>query len=218
MKPRRVSWPGALLVLAAVPAAARAQAPAPAAPPAHPAPPPTVRVTGYLQPRFQALGDSASFFLRRARFAVEGQVTPWATFRAQVEMRTIGAPATPPSSPLTLSATDLWIRLSHERWGGTVGQFRVPLSLESLLSSTTLETTERSRIVNVARRDIGVQADWRIPQLLLQAAVVNGDGPNRATNADNRMAYLVRALATPVHGLDVGGAFAGYSDSTIGNA
>ena len=177
-----------------------------------------VKVSGYLQPRFQALGDTASFFLRRARFAVEGQITPWAAFRAQVEMRTIGAPATPPTSPLTLSATDLWIRLSHGRWGGTVGQFRVPFALEALLSSTTLETTERSRIVNVARRDIGIQADWHIPALTLQAAMVNGEGPNRATNPDNRMAYLARAVATPVHGLDVGGAFAGYSDSTIGDA
>jgi len=177
-----------------------------------------VRLSGYLQPRFQSVGDSASFFLRRARFALEGQITPWAAFRAQVEMRTIGAPATPPSSPLTLSATDLWIRLSRGRWGGTVGQFRVPFALEALLSSTTLETTERSRIVNVARRDIGIQADWHIPALTLQAALVNGEGPNRATNPDNRMAYLARAVATPVHGLDVGGAFAGYSDSTIGDA
>ena len=215
MTPRVVPTPGPLLCLLATclaPVAARCQAPTAAAPQ------PTARITGYLQPRFQTVGDSASFFLRRARFAVEGQITPWASFRAQVEMRTIGALATPPASPLTLSATDLWIRLSHQRWGGTVGQFRVPLSLESLLSSTTLETTERSRIVNVARRDIGVQADWRIPQLLLQAAMVNGEGPNRATNPDNRMAYFVRAVATPVQGLDVGGAFAGYSDSTIGNA
>src|SRR5213593_3479466 len=161
----------------------------------------TPRLTGYLQPRFQAVGDSASFVLRRARFAVEGNITPWASYRAQVEMRTIGAPATPPTSPLTLSATDLWIRLSHERWGGTVGQFRVPFSLESLLSSTTLETTERSRIVNAARRDIGVQADWHIPELTLQAAVVNGEGPNRATNPDNRMAYFARAVVTPLEGL-----------------
>ena len=208
MNPRRVSGPGALLVLAAVSAPARSQAPAPATAA------PSVRVTGYLQPRFQALGDSASFFLRRARFAVEGQIAPWAAFRAQVEMRTIGAPATPPTSPLTLSATDLWIRLTHESWGGTVGQLRVPFSLESLLSSTTLETTERSRIVNAARRDIGVQADWHIPALTLQAAVVNGEGPNRASNPDNRMAYFARAVVTPIHGLDVGGAFAGYSDST----
>jgi len=175
----------------------------------------TPRLTGYLQPRFQALGDSASFFLRRARFAVEGNITPWASYRAQVEMRTLGAPATPPASPLTLSATDLWVRMSHDRWTGTVGQFRVPYSLESLLSSTTLETTERSRIVNAAKRDIGAQAEWRLPdRLLVQAAVVNGEGPNRATNPDNRMAYYVRAVVTPVKGLDVGGAFEGYSDST----
>lgn len=175
----------------------------------------SVKVTGYLQPRFQASGDTASFLLRRARFAVEGRINPWASFRAQVEMRTIGAPATPPSSPLTLSATDLWIKLTAGRWTGTAGQFRVPFSLESLLSSTTLETTERSRIVNAAKRDIGAQAEWRIPdRLVLQGAVVNGEGPNRAVNADNRMAYFARAVVTPVKGLDVGGAFEGYSDST----
>jgi len=115
----------------------------------------SLKLTGYLQPRFQTVGDSTVFFVRRARFAIEGKVTPWASYRAQVEMRTIGAPATPPSSPLTLSATDLFIKLSHGHWGGTVGQFRVPFSLESLLSSTILETTARSRIVNAAKRDIG---------------------------------------------------------------
>lgn len=173
------------------------------------------RLTGYLQPRFQTVGDSASFFLRRARFAIEGAITPWASYRAQVEMHTIGAAATPASSPLTLSATDLWVRLSHGRWGGTVGQFRVPFSLESLLSSTTLETTERSRIVLAAKRDIGAQAEWRIPdRVALQVAMVNGEGPNRTTNADNRMAYYARALVTPVKALDVGAAFEGYNDST----
>ena len=174
-----------------------------------------LRLSGYLQPRFQNVGDSASFFLRRARVAVESQITPWATFRAQVEMRTIGAPATPPGSPLTISATDLFIRMSDHAWGATVGQFRVPYSLESLLSSTILEATERSRIVGVARRDIGVLVDRRWgDRLLLQAAVVDGEGPNRATNPDNRMAYFVRAVVTPLPGLDVGGAMAAYPDST----
>lgn len=175
----------------------------------------TPRLTGYLQPRFQALGDSASFFLRRARIAVEGDITGWASYRAQVEMRTIGAAATPPTSPLTLSATDLWVKLSARRWGGTVGQFRVPFSLESLLSSTILETTERSRIVSAAKRDIGAQVEWRIPdRLVLQAAIVNGEGPNRAANPDNRMAYFARAVVTPVKNLDLGGAYEGYSDSS----
>ena len=180
----------------------------------------TPKLTGYLQPRFQTLGDTASFFLRRARFTVEGNITPWAAYRAQVEMRTLGAAATPAASPLTLSATDLFIRLTHRRWGGTVGQFRVPFALESLLGSTTLETSERSRIVNAAKRDIGVQADWTVAgRLVLQAALVDGEGPNRttSTNPDNRMAYFARAVVTPVKGLDIGGAFEGYSDSSGAN-
>jgi len=175
---------------------------------------PTPKLTGYLQPRFQTLDDTASYFLRRARFAVEGSITPWASYRAQVELRTLGAAAIPAASPLTLSATDLWIKLTHGRWGATVGQFRVPYSLESLLSSTTLETTERSRVVNAAKRDIGLQGEWRLEShVVLQAAMVNGEGPNRAVNPDNRMAYFARAVITPVKGLDVGGAFQGYSDS-----
>ena len=173
----------------------------------------TPKLTGYLQPRFEVHGDTAVFFLRRARFALEGNVTPWASYRAQVEMRTAGAAATPAASPLSLSATDLWVKATHGGWGATVGQFRVPFALESLLSSTTLETTERSLIVNAAKRDIGVQGEWRIPdRVTLQGAVVNGEGPNRATNPDNRMAYFARAIVTPVKGLDVGGAFEGYSD------
>jgi hypothetical protein len=196
--------------------AAAAQAPGPT--PAPTSVSTTPRLHGYLQPRFQTLKDSASFFLRRARFTIEGDVNPWAAYRVQIEMRTLGAAATPPASPLTLSATDLLIRMRHGAWGGTVGQFRVPFSLESLLSSTTLETNERSRIVNAAKRDIGVQAELAVPgRLLLQAAMVNGKGPNRAANPDNRMAYFARALVTPVKGLDVGGALEGYSDSTGAN-
>ncbi len=199
-----------LLLVAALPVPAPAQTPAAVAT--------SPKLTGYLQPRFQTAGDSAAFFLRRARFAVEGAITPEASYRAQVEMRTPGAPATPATSPLSLSATDLWIKLNHQHWGGTVGQFRVPFSLESLLSSTTLETTERSRIVNVAKRDIGAQVEWRVPdRVVLQGAVVNGAGPNRVFNPDNRMAYFARALVTPVPGLDVGGAFQGYNDSTAAN-
>jgi len=57
------------------------------------------KLTGYLQPRFQTTGDSATFVLRRARFAIEGAINAWATYRAQVEMRTLGAPATPPRIP-----------------------------------------------------------------------------------------------------------------------
>src|SRR5260370_21195144 len=100
MTPRVVSTPGPLLFLLAtcfVPVAARSQAPASTAPAVFQ---PTARITGYLQPRFQTLADSAPFFLPRAPFPAEGQISPWASCRAPVDMRTIGAPPPPPSSPL----------------------------------------------------------------------------------------------------------------------
>lgn len=181
-------------------------------------PPPfstTPRLSGYLQPRFEVLGDTASYFLRRARLAIDGNITPWASYRAQVDMAAMEAAATSASSALTLSAADLYVGLSHHRWGGTVGQFRVPYSLEGLLGSTLLETSERSRVVNATKRDIGVQADWSVAgRIVLQAAMVDGEGPNRTGNPDNRMAYFARALVTPAKGLDVGAAFQGYSDSS----
>src|SRR5437763_8883243 len=140
-----------------------------------------VRFSAYIQPRFQAVGDSATFLLRRARFALEGTLTPWASYRAQVEMRTAGAPPTPPASPLTVSITDLFVRLTHQRWTGTVGQFPVPFPLESLLRSGMPEPTERSRIVTAARRDIGAQLEWRIPdRVTLQRAGVTGQAPHGA--------------------------------------
>ncbi len=51
------------------------------------APQSPIRVFGYVQPRFQSIGDSAGFLLRRARLGVEGNITPWARFRIQADFR-----------------------------------------------------------------------------------------------------------------------------------
>src|SRR2546425_11278268 len=86
---RSSSFVSLALLGAVTPTRLRAQTPAPVST--------TPRLTGYLQPRFQAVGDSASFFLRRARFTLEGAVTPCTSYPRQVAMRTVvrsGAPAT----------------------------------------------------------------------------------------------------------------------------
>jgi len=173
-----------------------------------------LRVSGYMQPRFQAVGDSASFILRRARFAIEAKVTPAAFFRAQVEMRTV-PPSGSGQATVLFSATDLYVRMARQGWSVTVGQFRVPFALEAITSSSILETTERSLIVLRRNlRDIGVQVEWRAPdRLILQGAVVNGEGPNRLTNPDNRMDYLGRVVLTPVAGWGVGGAVEAHPDT-----
>ncbi len=174
---------------------------------------PTPKIAGYLQPRLQAAGDSAVFFLNRARVGLEGVAAPWATYKLQVEIRNLGVNGT----PATVAGTDLFIALHQGAWRAVAGQFKVPFSLEELAPLSTLELPDRSLIVltQAPKRDLGVMAEWRgTGAFFVQGGVFNGEGPNRAANPDKRMSYVARLVATPAHGLDVGGAVATYPDST----
>src|SRR5437867_13453729 len=64
--------------------------------------PTTPKLTGYVQARFQAIGDSAGFFLRRVRFGAQGNLAPWASYKVQGELRSGGTGAT----AATVAATD----------------------------------------------------------------------------------------------------------------
>lgn len=177
---------------------------------ATPGPP---RFAGYVQARFQAIGDSATFLLRRARIGAQGTLTPWATFKAQAELRSGGTGAT----AATVSATDLYIALAHGHWTGVAGQFKTPFSREFILSSGVLEIADRPIVVDalVPNRDVGMMAQWeRAGRVTLQGGLFNGEGINRARNSDNRLLYIGRLIVTPLKGVDVGGAVAAASDST----
>ena len=173
-----------------------------------------IRVSGYVQPRFQAIGDSAGFLLRRARVAVEGNITPWARVRIQVDFRTWVTPAAG-TSPAA-QATDLYIALSQRRWTGTFGQFRVPLLRENLISSTVLELPDRTMGSDLIApfRDIGAMVAWTDGRVAVAAAIMNGEGANVAKNADNKLMYAERATVTLVRGLDVGVAAQEKSDTS----
>src|SRR5260370_18708590 len=140
------------------------------------APQSTVRVSGYVQPRFQAIGDSASLLLRRARVAVEGNITPWARARIQVEFRTWVTPAAGPSP--AAQATDLYLALSQHRWTGTFGQFRVPLLRENLISSTVLELPDRTVVSDLIApfRDIGALAACTEGRVAVAGVFTSGEG------------------------------------------
>jgi phosphate-selective porin len=173
----------------------------------------TPKVTGYLQPRFESVGDSALFFLRRVRVAVQGDVTPWASYRAQVELRNLGTTA----AVATVTGTDLYLALRGGAWSGLVGQYKVPFSLEALLGSSTLELADRSIIVGdlAPNRDIGASAEWHPHRVLaVRVGAFNGEGPNHATNPDRRLLAVGRVVLTPATGLELGGAAAAYRDST----
>ena len=195
----------AVVTLSAMVSCLAAQAP----PAATPAP----RVTGYVQPRFESVGDSALFVLRRARVAVQGDIAPWASYRVQVELRNLGTNGT----PATVTGTDLYIALQSGHWSGLVGQFKLPFSLEALLGSSTLELADRSIVVGdlAPNRDIGAAAEWRPHRVLsVRLGVFNGEGPNHASNPDRKMLVVGRAVLAPTPSVELGGAAAGYPDST----
>jgi phosphate-selective porin O/P len=195
----------ALTILAAHPLAAQTPG---AAPP---------KVTGYIQVRVESYGDSALFKLRRMRVGVQGGLTPWATYKAQVELRSGGTG----TAAATVAATDLYLALSHGRWLATVGQSKTPLSIEFIRSSTVLELPERAMAVDslAPNRDVGVKVEWgtALP-VALQGGIFNGDGINRAGTRDGRFLYLARAVVKPVTGLQLGFSAAAKPDTATWDA
>jgi phosphate-selective porin OprO and OprP len=172
------------------------------------------KVTGYVQARFESTGDSALFKLRRARVGVQGGLTPWATYKAQVELRSGGTGA----SAATVAATDLYVALTHGRWLATLGQSKPPLSIEFIRSSSVLELPERSMVVDslAPNRDVGMKIEWGTAQrVALQGGIFNGDGANRASNRDGRFLYVGRGAIKPVTGLQLAVSGAGKPDTTI---
>jgi len=193
----------------ALAAPAPAQSPAPVST--------TPKLTGYVQARFQSIGDSAVFFLRRVRFGAQGNINPWASYKVQGELRSGGTGAT----ASTVAATDLYLTLTHRLWTATIGQSKTPLSFEFIRSSTVLELPERSMAVDSLspNRDVGVKLEWNTPgTLALQGGVFNGDGVNRAANRDKRFLYVTRAVVRTAKGAYLGISAAAKPDTTTWDA
>ena len=189
-----------LPILAAIRLAAQAPLPGP------------VRFPGYVQPRLNAVGDSAAFMLRRARLGVQGGLTPWASFKVQVELRTGGTGA----GTTTIAATDLYVALAGGDWSAAVGQLKTPFSREFNTSSSAMELPERALAVDALapNRDIGFMVAWTPgSRLAVHAGVFDGEGANRASNPDKRFLYVGRVVVSPAAGVDLGGAVAAAPDS-----
>jgi len=177
----------------------------------------TPKLTGYVQARFQSIGDSAVFFLRRVRFGAQGNLAPWASYKVQGELRSAGTGAT----AATVAATDLYVALTHRLWSATIGQSKTPLSVEFIRSSTVLELPERSMAVDSLspNRDVGVKLEWNTAgALALQGGVFNGDGINRAANRDKRFLYIGRAVVRAAKGAYLGVSAAAKPDTTTWDA
>lgn len=179
-------------------------------------------LAGYTQVRYQfhsntpdnATDNLSSFDIRRARLDFKGAFTERFDYRVQVDF----AGATTKLLDATAAYTfDPALKI-------TIGQFKIPFSLENLASSPKLETIDRSQVVEalVARgkdvignqngRDIGIQVSGALFEIdnrkLVEyaAGVFNGAGIN-AIDANVNKDYAARLVVHPAAGLDIGGSY-----------
>jgi phosphate-selective porin len=171
---------------------------------------------GYTQVRYQALeetGKPDGFDIRRARLDVKGNISPYWGYRVQFDLA---------GSPKLLDAyVDLKL---NETLNLTIGQAKIPFSLENLASSTQLLLIDRSQVVealtargkdpvgNQNGRDIGLLLGGTLvklksrPVVDYRLGVYNGAGINVADN-NERKDYAARLIVHPVAGLDISGAY-----------
>lgn len=181
-----------------------------------------IKIAGYTQTRGQFrtnipdndTDDVRSFDIRRARLDVKGVINEQFDYRLQADFTGAAVKLLDATAAFTYNPA---LKI-------TLGQFKIPFSLENLASSPKLETVNRSQVVEalVARgkdvlgnhngRDIGIQASGALfefnNQKLVEyaAGIFNGSGINAADVNVNKD-YAARLLVHPVAGLDIGGSY-----------
>ena len=174
-----------------------------------------IALAGYSQIRYQALEETGridGFDIRRARLDVKGNISPYWGYRVQFDLA--GTP----------KLIDAYVELKvNDYLNFTVGQAKVPFSLENLTSSNKLELIDRSQVVealtargrdvggNQNGRDIGIQVGGTIlklkdrPVVDYRLGAYNGAGINTVDNNEKKD-YAARLILHPVVGLDISGA------------
>lgn len=175
-----------------------------------------ISLAGYTQVRYQALEETGKidgFDIRRARVDLKGNLTPYLSYRLQFDLAT------------TPKLIDAYAEINLNRYFlFTIGQAKIPFSLENVTTDSKLDFIDRSQGVEalVARgkdlvgnqngRDIGIQAAGTLlklkdrPVLDYNIAVLNGAGINVLDN-NERKDYTGRLIVHPITGLDIAGSY-----------
>lgn len=176
-----------------------------------------IQISGYTQLRYQNLeekGKKDGFDIRRARIDLNGNFTPYLSYKLMAEFA---------ASPKLLDAY-AEIKL-NDYFNITMGQFRVPFSLENLISVRKLELIDFSQIVealvfrskdvigNQNGRDIGIQLGGALIKngtkniVEYRIGVFNGSGINIQDTANKAKDIAVRLVVNPVKGLSFGSSY-----------
>lgn len=177
-----------------------------------------VKFSGYTQPRYRIRNGSSSidtFDIRRARLDIRGMLTSRYDYRTQIEFG--GA-----NGPFLLDATV--VAKFSPSLNMTLGQFKVPLSRENLMSSAKLETIYRSQAVealtsrgrdvlgNNNGRDIGLAFSGRLAPgkddylFDYSLGIFNGAGIN-TSDKNEQKDIAARLIYHPCKKFEIGGSY-----------
>jgi len=173
-------------------------------------------LSGYTQVRYQALeeaGKPDGFDIRRARVDLRGNLTPFLLYRLQFDLAN------------TAKLIDAYAEINLNRYFlFTIGQAKIPFSLENVTNDSKLDFIDRSQGVEalVARskdlvgnqngRDVGIQLSGTLiklkdrPFLDYNVAILDGAGINIVDN-NERKDGSSRIILHPISGLDIAGSY-----------
>lgn len=184
-----------------------------------------IQISGYTQIRYQALDEKKKndgFDVRRARMDLKGNFTSFFSYRLQADFA---------GSPKLMDAY-AEIKVS-DYFQITVGQFRIPFSMENLASMNKFELIDFSQAVealtargkdvigNQNGRDIGVQIGGALLKngnstlVEYRLGIFNGSGINLADTANEAKDIAGRLIVNPVKGLSVGASYYNGWDKAI---
>ena len=174
---------------------------------------------------------TSTFRLRRAELGAKGEILPklltyrvvfdlaktptFTTSTSQVPVTAADggpSPGTVAVSSAALGADrstlqDAYMTYLSDYADVTIGQFKIPVSLQALQSNAKLLFPERSRVTREYgdRRDIGIRVDKKIADVFYyNVGLFNGQGQS-VTDADRAKDLALRLEAYPIPGLTVGG-------------
>lgn len=134
--------------------------------------------------------DNDSFFVRRARLALQGVFYKYFEFKIESEFGKGNA-----------KLNDGYANINYFPQAQLqIGQFKTPFSMEELHSDNWIDFVERSLANNLApSRDIGVMLHGGLwdGSLYYQLGVFNGYKHNKASDADNGKDVAARLVAAP---------------------
>jgi phosphate-selective porin OprO and OprP len=184
-----------------------------------------IQILGYTQIRYQALtekGKKDGFDIRKARVDLTGNLTPFLSYRLLTDFA---------EKPKIIDAYAEF--KFNDYFNITLGQFKVPFSVENLTPDRKLDVIDFSQVVdalvfrsndvigNQNGRDIGIQLGGALVKkgnsnlLEYRLGVFNGSGINIADTANKAKDIAGRLIINPLKGLSIGTSYySGWGKAT----